>query len=234
MNQHVHPARLSDHAETTANSVGGFKPVLRMIAAQLRQHHACVHRLANPAGLLDDAIILSADRAPPAGLLLRDVCPAPVLEAMSAHARPLSWSRASSWMDDGADKAAWRAKRMHGLSVAFHDARGTHIALTLSDTAPNNGVKSLETLSALAAQFLPALSQVDSSRFDQQLSERERDCIQWAAAGKTVHETAMILDLSIHTVAQHLANAAIKLGAVNKVQAVAKAVRAGLVNLAAI
>lgn len=62
------------------------------------------------------------------------------------------------------------------------------------------------------------------------LSERELECIYWVAAGKTSSEIAVILQLSEHTVNHYLNRAGRKLDAVNRVQTVAKAFRAGLIH----
>ncbi len=60
------------------------------------------------------------------------------------------------------------------------------------------------------------------------LSKREIECLNWTAAGKTSSETAAILQLSDHTVTHYLTSAGRKLNATNRVQAVAKAIRLGL------
>jgi len=57
------------------------------------------------------------------------------------------------------------------------------------------------------------------------LSQRERQCLAWAALGKTVCETALIPDITPRTVAFHLANARRKLGAVSITHCVALAMR---------
>jgi DNA-binding CsgD family transcriptional regulator len=59
------------------------------------------------------------------------------------------------------------------------------------------------------------------------LTPRERAVLTWIADGKSDWETACILGLSEPTVRFHLANARRKLGAVNRVQAVARFVAAG-------
>jgi len=61
------------------------------------------------------------------------------------------------------------------------------------------------------------------------LTAREREVLGWAANGKTAAETALILAISERTVEFHIANAIARLGAANKVQAVALAVAEGLV-----
>jgi DNA-binding CsgD family transcriptional regulator len=63
---------------------------------------------------------------------------------------------------------------------------------------------------------------------EMKLSEREAACLQWAAAGKTSRETAMILGVSERTVNFHLQNACRKLCARNRRAAVATALTSGL------
>ncbi|MDH4439832.1 MAG: LuxR C-terminal-related transcriptional regulator [Rhizobium sp.] len=58
-----------------------------------------------------------------------------------------------------------------------------------------------------------------------QLSQRERECLEWCAAGKTAEETAIITKLSVHTVESYVRSAMRKLGAVNRMHAVARAIR---------
>jgi DNA-binding CsgD family transcriptional regulator len=64
---------------------------------------------------------------------------------------------------------------------------------------------------------------------DSGLSKRERDCLMWAAIGKTTSEIAEILPISERTVIFHLANARQKLGAANSRQAISKAVSLGII-----
>ncbi|WP_157944668.1 helix-turn-helix domain-containing protein [Mangrovicella endophytica] len=64
------------------------------------------------------------------------------------------------------------------------------------------------------------------------LSGRQIECLYWAAQGKTSNETAMILDLSVFTVNNHLREAAIRLNAANRTHAVAMALRLGMICVA--
>ena len=63
------------------------------------------------------------------------------------------------------------------------------------------------------------------------LTPRERDVLACAAAGKTSLETAAILGVSVNTVVTHLQNAAAKLGAGSKIEAVIEAVRIKAIEL---
>lgn len=62
------------------------------------------------------------------------------------------------------------------------------------------------------------------------LTARERECLAWSAEGKTAWETGVILGISDQTVISHLRNAQRKMRAANRVQAVAMAIRAGLLD----
>ncbi|WP_367716208.1 autoinducer binding domain-containing protein [Nitratireductor sp. GISD-1A_MAKvit] len=60
------------------------------------------------------------------------------------------------------------------------------------------------------------------------LTPREKECLQWAAQGKSEWEVSQILGISEHTAEKHLLNAKTKLGASNRVHAVAEAIRCGI------
>lgn len=62
------------------------------------------------------------------------------------------------------------------------------------------------------------------------LSEREIACLQLAGDGKISEEIAVKLGLSVHTVNAYLGSATIKLDSVNRIQAIAKAIRMGYIH----
>jgi LuxR family transcriptional regulator, quorum-sensing system regulator BjaR1 len=62
------------------------------------------------------------------------------------------------------------------------------------------------------------------------VSVRERECLMWAAEGKTDWEIAQILAISRNTVLKHLQSVRWKLDALNKFHAIAKAFRMGLLR----
>lgn len=59
------------------------------------------------------------------------------------------------------------------------------------------------------------------------LSARQNEVLLWVARGKTSQETGQILGLSKRTVDRYLATAYLKLGAVNRVEAL---FRAGIIT----
>lgn len=62
------------------------------------------------------------------------------------------------------------------------------------------------------------------------LTSRETEAMRWAADGKTEWEISVIMSISEHTAAKHLNNARAKLGAANRVQAIANAIRWGIIR----
>ena len=66
------------------------------------------------------------------------------------------------------------------------------------------------------------------------LTEREKECLLWAAEGKTGWEIANIIKISERTVTFHLQNAVQKLGVVNRQQAISRALSLGFIEPQAI
>jgi len=62
------------------------------------------------------------------------------------------------------------------------------------------------------------------------VSKRELECLRLTADGLTSDDIATSLGLSVHTANQYLTNSTQKLNAVNRIHAVAKAMRSGLID----
>lgn len=62
------------------------------------------------------------------------------------------------------------------------------------------------------------------------LTPREKECLLWAAEGKTSWETAQILNISERTVIFHIQNICAKLNVSNRQQAIARAIAMGLIT----
>lgn len=62
------------------------------------------------------------------------------------------------------------------------------------------------------------------------VSKREVECLRLTANGLTSEDIAATLGLSVHTANQYLTNSTQKLNAVNRIHAVAKALRSGLID----
>ncbi|ACB94569.1 helix-turn-helix transcriptional regulator [Beijerinckia indica] len=62
------------------------------------------------------------------------------------------------------------------------------------------------------------------------ITKREIEALSWSAEGKTLEDISVLMRISQETVKAHLDSARYKLGALNRIHAVAKAIRAGLIR----
>jgi DNA-binding CsgD family transcriptional regulator len=87
-------------------------------------------------------------------------------------------------------------------------------------------------LQLFAAQFHDAavrLGQKQGARTNADLSKREKEVLSWTSNGLSSEAVAGRIGLTASAVNYHLGNAARKLGAANKIQAVALSIRYGLI-----
>jgi LuxR family transcriptional activator of bioluminescence operon len=125
----------------------------------------------------------------------------------------------------------------HGVSVPVHLPGGAfsgvgfyQSAAAASDPAVRDQLFMMGQIfcRALAEKFsLVAALDRDSSN---DLTEREIECLYWASVGKTTEDIAEIIGRATQTVRFHLDSATRKLGAVNRVSAVAQACARGLIT----
>ena len=86
-------------------------------------------------------------------------------------------------------------------------------------------------LSALSLKFFAAYHDQRERRGELvRLTRREIQCLKWAAKGKTDAEIAQIVRISMPTVRFHMRNAADKMGAVGRPQAVQRAAALGYIG----
>jgi DNA-binding NarL/FixJ family response regulator len=88
-----------------------------------------------------------------------------------------------------------------------------------------------EVLGAIINARLAGVARTDLWRREVDLSQREIETLTWSARGKTSDEIAQIVGLTRRTVDFHLDNARAKLGVATRVEAVATAVAARLIEL---
>ena len=126
-----------------------------------------------------------------------------------------------------------------GIALALHLPEGRHFFIGVdrdqplpADTAEVRrmvGELLLFSVHAEDAAMRVLLSQ--AARVDgPALTAREAESLRWTMDGKTAWEVGNILGISEQTAARHLNNATQKLGCVNKLQAVLKALRLGLIR----
>lgn len=73
--------------------------------------------------------------------------------------------------------------------------------------------------------------EIAAQRASLELSMRQLECLKWVREGKSSHDIATILGISHRTVDEYIAAACARLGVRTRVQAVAEAAMAGVLNL---
>ncbi|OLP58734.1 hypothetical protein BJF93_18120 [Xaviernesmea oryzae] len=124
-----------------------------------------------------------------------------------------------------------QARIRRGIYIPVHDARGQCGAVSFGGDREPVDHEEIKVLTLASAGLFAQLSDLRRGQMAaERLSRREIECLHWAAAGKTTLEMARILNLSEYTINHYLNRASRKLNTVNRVQTVAKAMRAGLIH----
>jgi len=121
---------------------------------------------------------------------------------------------------------------VRGAYFPVHDMSGARGAVSFAGEGPLFSRQQMMEMMYISVHIFERLAEIRNLdvRATDMLTEREIDCLNWTAAGKTSAEIADILGLSEHTVNHYLNRAAKKLDTVNRTQAVAKALRVGLIK----
>lgn len=167
----------------------------------------------------------------------------PVMQTLKTSNLPVVWDQ-SFYVSRGQgehyeEMSGFGMKR--GISAALHMPGGKHCVVGFDGPdgteamSPKLLASSLGQLQLVLvhteAAFRPlALAQFDDSDHHEALTPRERECLIWSAAGKTAWEIGQILALSEKTVGKYLDQVNRKLQCVTKAQAVAKAIRLGIIT----
>ena len=135
--------------------------------------------------------------------------------------------------DEAVHQIVIRGSEVAGYQRLLPTTRGhllTEVLTDLFEGTPPSGPNIYE-LTRYAVGRAMQLHTMASNTIDHiVLTPRERECLQWAAVGKSEWEISQILGISEHTSEKHLLNAKSNLGAVNRVQAVAEAIRRGYIS----
>lgn len=159
----------------------------------------------------------------------------PVVLHCQHSSLPVVWDEHSQ-EGVGKTKEFWEEARSFGLksglSFVVHEQPGVSGIFSLArDRTLDLEGQDLAALIGRAQIFASllhhAVARIDLPRLLPQsavtLTARERECLKWAADGKTAWEIGQILDITERTVIFHINNVTQKLGAVNKTQAIVRA-----------
>ena len=160
----------------------------------------------------------------------------PIIHYCSHHLLPLPWhalqgerSRAARTFMSEAGEFGLRG----GISTPVHGPHGELGILSFAHDGSlraedvEHAVPAVHLLAGYLHEAVPRVTGVASEREGKKLSQREVDCLRWAAEGKTSWEVSRLCNISERTVNFHLANVVRKLNAKSRQHAIAKAVLLG-------
>lgn len=160
---------------------------------------------------------------------------------------PLVWDQTNiRGMDPGSDAFLDDAMRYgiaSGISFMFHGPHNSHVVVALNSTVPvcdavrdevvvrnlplvlmfGNYFHEIFMRSVIEKGLAPRSAGVP-------LSQRERECLELAANGQTTDDIAHKLDIRHRTVQFHFDSIRTKLGAANRQEAIAMAMRNGVIR----
>ncbi|RFZ88907.1 LuxR family transcriptional regulator [Shinella sp. WSJ-2] len=161
-----------------------------------------------------------------------------MLAHLEASMLPLIWEGAgdNQFVEPGAEPFTARlpAYLLPWSGIAFPVRLGTHgngyVIFTGAFIAPSSDL--IVDLHMKSCQILIDMLAVDEKKLmpSEALSEREIACLQMAGDGCISEAIAEKMGLSVHTVNAYLGTATTKLDAVNRIQAIAKAIRLGYIT----
>lgn len=121
-----------------------------------------------------------------------------------------------------------------GFAIPFVTLEGSIASISLGGQRIDLPPRAKGMLSLISTYTMGRAIQLRNNTKQQTLyrplTHREIEAMRWAADGKTEWEISVIMSISEHTAAKHLNNARTKLGAVNRVQAIANAIRSGIIR----
>jgi LuxR family transcriptional regulator, quorum-sensing system regulator BjaR1 len=158
----------------------------------------------------------------------------PVVQELFATHHPFTWNEAVARRPMGAMEMQIMSEcadagLRHGFTVPIYQAGGYTGLVSLAGRDPMLNEESRGSLSLASIYLHNKLTTLRrreaQDNFD--LTEREMECLRWAAAGKSDWEIGQILLISAKTVNYHIENAKRKFGVATRVQAIVAALRLG-------
>ena len=120
----------------------------------------------------------------------------------------------------------------HGYLVPIHGPGGYEGSVSMAGAELDLSGRAKAALHLIALYAFDRMRRLRGPRYDRKspLTAREREVLTWAAKGKSASQISQALKISKRTVDEHTQTAARKLGAANRTQAVAIALRDRIID----
>lgn len=221
-------------AENTSEVLGVFSPFIKTFGFS----HIYLSQLVNPANVPPQAI-MSVSTWPEELMMLRsqryDMLHDPIALGALRSKRPFRWRKAVQWATRRGLNVIDQAREFginDGYMFPVHSLDSISGAVSLGgdelDLSPIE-LSEIELVSLAAYAQLENLLGPFPYQKDVDLSVREAEVIQFAAAGKTNRDIAVILDIKPDTVNKTILRAAHKLGTLNRAHTVATAIAKNMI-----
>ena len=169
----------------------------------------------------------------------------PIIAHCHDHATPMVWDDAQQLERKIVDPHLQKIRQLFGEARGFGLEAG--VSVPLHGPGVSWGLMSFASDSLRSEHFIEMLAELhlmahfvheSARRFARSrtpaqlpsLTKRERECLSWAAEGKTSWEIGQLLNISERTSIFHLQNATHKLGVSGRQAAIARAVSLGLIT----
>jgi LuxR family quorum sensing-dependent transcriptional regulator len=222
---------------TSSTTLEGVAAELKRAGEALGFESFCISGLPPPGEPVNPYLMLSGwpegwhHRYAEMGYVHAD----PVARLLRRTTMPFQWSEAFYRPDDLEARRVMDESvefgLVQGFAVPIHTPEGLQAGVTFGARHMDLSRDERSALHLIAiyahgqARSFLRPGQAPGAPQGHGLSPREAECLRWAASGKTTWEISVILGLSQRTIEEYFGNAALKLGAVNRVQAVAEALR---------
>jgi len=156
---------------------------------------------------------------------------------------PIAWDDGEA--DAGSARPFLADARRHairsGVAMTLHDRDGARVVVCWDSSAAVTGTRAdtlrgqLGTIALLAGivhEAMAAHGATAGRRAAHELTPREHECLSLAARGLTSHDIAQKLGITERTANFHIGNVLAKFGALNRGEAIARAVALRIVTLA--
>lgn len=162
-----------------------------------------------------------------------------VVRHVRSSTEPLWWCRASECAADTAlASLSWATQisplveETAGIAFPVHAERNQCGLVVFAGDRINLPQDMLYDIHGRCFSLFAAVSRIRSGNLglERAMTRRELECLKLTANGYTSEDIARLLKLSVHTTNQYLTQSAQKLNAVSRTQAVAKALRLGLID----
>jgi LuxR family transcriptional regulator, quorum-sensing system regulator BjaR1 len=221
-----------DHAETSsvlckqlAKAVSSFGyQYLCVISAPTAQQHA-----------FDDKVLLNGwpkgwfEQYRKSNFTLHD----PVAMFLRTQTKAFKWSEVPIPKDDQLARSVMTIsstdyRMRHGFGIPIHGLNGYQAGVSFAGCEVDDVKEANAAVQMIGIYAFNRLANLKfASKTDKVLTEREREVLNWIAAGKTAWDTGGILSIAEDTVNKHITSAMRKLNVHTRAQAVAESIRRG-------